>query len=111
MSSAVYFRCDGVASPPTVKFLPDGKALSSLFSETEFDIKCNGDFEIEDMEQAYNFGKIDSKQELLPLLHFIIANRENLHFNFPYHSASDNELFNTQLQNVLDKIERIIKGE
>ena len=80
-------------------------------SETEFDIKCNGDFEIEDMEQAYNFGKTDFKQELLPLLNFIIGNREYLHFNHPYCDAADNERFNIPLQNVLDKIERIIKGE
>jgi len=34
-------------------------------SETEFDIKRNGDFEIEDMEQAYNFGKEDEKHDLM----------------------------------------------
>jgi hypothetical protein len=34
-------------------------------SEMEFCIKRNGDFEIEDMEQAYNFGKEDEKHDLM----------------------------------------------
>ena len=59
-----------------------------------------------------NFGYNKAKeeiQELSPLLNFIIANREYLHFNHLYSNASDNERFNIHFQNILDKIETIIK--